>query len=178
MKVIAFAASNSKKSINKELVSFAVTLLPSNVNVEVLDLNNYELPIFSEDKEVELGKPELAQAFYDKISQADGIIISFAEHNGTYTVAFKNLFDWVSRINQKLYQNKPVVFLATSPGKGGASNVLKQAESSAPYFAAQVKGSLSIPSFYDVFDLTKKELNDETLKNELTVVVNNVVENN
>lgn len=175
MKVIAFAASSSKKSINKQLVTYAANLLPENIDVEVLDLNDYELPIFSEDKENELGKPELAQKFYSKLTDADGIIISFAEHNGTYTAAFKNLFDWVSRINQKLYQNKPVVLLATSPGKGGAVNVLEQAENSAPYFAAQVKGCLSIPNFFDVFDLKTKELKNEDLKNKLNVLVNNII---
>ena len=53
MKVIAFAASNSQNSINKRLASYAAGLIQG-AEVEVLDLNDYELPLFSEDKEKEL----------------------------------------------------------------------------------------------------------------------------
>ena len=51
------ARSSSKKSINKQLAAYAVSLL-DDVEVEVLDLNDYELPLFSEDKEAEIGQPE------------------------------------------------------------------------------------------------------------------------
>jgi chromate reductase len=92
-KIIAFAASNSKESINKQLAVYAASLV-NNVTVEVLDLNDYELPIFSIDRHKESGVPELAKQFYAKIGEADGLIISFAEYNGSYTSAYKNLFDW------------------------------------------------------------------------------------
>lgn len=165
MKILAFAASNSKKSINKQLVRYAAGLL-ENAQVEILDLNNFELPLFSQDKEEELGQPSLAREFLAKIGGADAIIISFAEHNGFYTAAYKNLFDWCSRINPKVFQNKPMVLLSTSPGSGGASSVLAVAENSAPHFAGDVKASLSIPSFYENFDLEigvikNSEVNDQ-----------------
>ena len=51
----------------------------------------------------------------------DLLIISFAEHNSTYTTAFKNIFDWISRIkDRKHFGEKPVFVLATAPGPGGA----------------------------------------------------------
>ncbi|WDE08072.1 NAD(P)H-dependent oxidoreductase [Thalassomonas viridans] len=167
MKVIAFAATSHTKSINKQLVEYAAGLL-TKVEVEILDLNDYELPLYSQDKEEALGHPDLAKAFLTKITQSCGIIISFAEHNGSYTVAYKNLFDWCSRIEPKVFQNKPMVLLATSPGSMGASNVLATAIQSAPHFNGVVKASLSIPSFFDNFDrekqcLTHPEL-DEQLK--------------
>ena len=62
MKILAFAASSSKKSINKQLVTYAAGLV-ENAEVEVVDLNDFELPIFSEDKEDELGSPDLAKVF-------------------------------------------------------------------------------------------------------------------
>ncbi|ABV38223.1 FMN reductase, NADPH-dependent [Shewanella sediminis HAW-EB3] len=166
MKVIAFAATNHKKSINKQLVEYATTLL-TKVEVEVLDLNNYELPLYGQDREEELGHPQLAKDFLAKIGESDGIIIAFAEHNGSYTVAYKNLFDWCSRIEPKVYQKKPMVLLATSPGSMGASNVLATAIQSAPYFDGVVKASLSIPSFFDNFDSEKKELKHEELDEQL-----------
>lgn len=151
MKVLAFAASNSKQSINKQLATAASQLI-NEADVEVLDINDYEMPIFSMEREQELGQPAQAQAFFKKIGEADALIISFAEHNGSYTAAYKNLFDWTSRIDQKVFQGKPMLLLSTSPGPGGASNVLAAAAGSAPYFAGDVKAQLSVPSFYDNFD--------------------------
>jgi len=166
MKIIAFAASNSKKSINKQLVTYATSLL-KDVQFEVLDLNDYELPIFSVDKEQDLGQPQLAQDFVAKIGACDALIISFAEHNGSYTVAYKNLFDWGSRINKKIFQNKPVVFLATSPGAGGAANVLATAVNSVVHFNGDLKASLSVPSFYQNFDVDNNCLTNPELKAQL-----------
>jgi len=164
--IVAFAASNSTKSINKKLASYAASLV-NDASVEVLDLNDYELPLFSTDKEAELGQPELAQHFLDKLAGSDAIIVSFAEHNGSYTAAFKNLFDWCSRISRDVYQNKPVLVLATSPGAGGAANILSAAANSMPHFAGDVKGSFSLPSFYDNFDVDSNKVKDASLAAQL-----------
>jgi chromate reductase len=173
MKIVAFAASNSTKSINKKLVTYASSLL-ENTSTEVLDLNDYELPIFSEDKEIEIGQPALAKQFLEKIKECDAIIVSFAEHNGSYSVAYKNIFDWCSRINPKVYQNKPMVILATSPGKGGGSNVLSAAIKSMPFFGGIVKGSFSLPGFYDNFDIENGIVSNEELDSKLKKEVESI----
>ena len=169
MKLLTFAASSSSKSINKQLATYAASQVKHDegVEIDVLDINDYEMPLFSEDKEAQLGQPQQAKDFYAKLGQADAIIISFAEHNGSYTAAYKNLFDWTSRLDQKLFQNKPMVLLATSPGPGGAASVLTAATGSAPYFAGVVKASLSIPNFYDNFDLEKQTLTNPELQDKL-----------
>lgn len=46
MKIIAFGASPSKNSINKKLATYAATLF-ENAEVEVLDLNDFQMPIFT-----------------------------------------------------------------------------------------------------------------------------------
>lgn len=174
MKVLAFAASSSTKSINKQLVTYATTLLEAS-EVEILDLNDYELPLFSEDKEIELGQPGLAKKFFDKIGSSDGIIISFAEHNGSYSAAYKNLFDWCSRIDAKVFQNKPLVLLATSPGAAGAGNVLKQAVDSAIHFNGVVKASLSVPNFYENFNSESQQIINIEINAQLTKVVQSLL---
>ena len=174
MKLIALAASNSKRSINKKLATYAASLI-DNAQVEVLDINDFDLPLFSEDKERELGHPQAAKDFLAKIAEADALVISFAEHNGSYTAAYKNLYDWASRIEQKVYQNTPAVFLSTSPGPGGASSVLNAAVTSAPFTGADLKASLSIASFYDKFDLDTNELRDTAAINELHSAVQHLI---
>ncbi|PKH06053.1 NADPH-dependent FMN reductase [Moritella sp. Urea-trap-13] len=171
MKVLALAASNSRQSINKQLVSYAGEVLTSkvitNAEVEVIDINDFEMPLYSVDRESESGIPQQAQAFYDKIGSVDAIIISYAEHNGSYTAAFKNLFDWTSRIDPKVYQGKKMLMLSTSPGPGGAGSVLAAATGSAPYFAGEVKASLSVGSFYDNFDMETGQLRNAEIQTQL-----------
>lgn len=154
MKILAFAASNSSQSINKRLVAYASTLLDKH-DVEILDINDYEMPIYSHDLEQADGIPDAASKFLDKIAASDGLLISFAEHNGNYTVAYKNLFDWTSRLTQAVYQEKPIVMLSTSPGQGGAKSVLGLASDSAHFFKGKVKATLSVPGFHDNFDPDK-----------------------
>ena len=120
--------------------------------MEILDLNDFELPLFSVDREEELGQPEPALKFLEKITRSTGIIVSFAEHNGCYSAAYKNIYDWASRIQPKVYQDKPMVLLSTSPGGRGGRSVLELASSQIPRFGGQVLASISVPSFNDNFD--------------------------
>ena len=55
MKIIAFGASPSKNSINKKLATYAATLF-ENAEVEVLDLNDFQMPIFTVDIEPAIGQ--------------------------------------------------------------------------------------------------------------------------
>jgi chromate reductase, NAD(P)H dehydrogenase (quinone) len=129
------------------------------------------LPLFSVDKEQALGQPQLAQDFLAKIAGADALIISFAEHNSAYAAAYKNLFDWCSRINNKPFMGKPMVLLATSPGARGGASVLAAALASAPRFNGDVKASLSIPSFGENFDSQQGRLTNSALNAQLMAAV-------
>ncbi len=165
MNIVAFAGSNSSRSINGTLVAYAARLIESgeipgldDAKVDILDLNDYEMPLFGVDRQERDGIPAAAGEFLAKIREADAIIISFAEHNGSYTVAFKNVFDWASRVDAKVYSSKPTVMLATSPGPGGGRFVLETATTQAPYRGAELRGSLFIPRFSDAFDADQGEL--------------------
>ena len=175
MKLLAFAASSSRNSINRQLVTYAASLIEG-AEVEVLDLNDYEMPLFSVDREAELGHPEQARAFLAKLAASDAVMISFAEHNGSYTAAWKNLFDWSSRVNGKVFQNKPLVLLSTSPGARGGASVLATATSAAPFYGGEVKANLSIPSFHQNFDVERGTLMNYELKQKLIEAVSQLHE--
>ncbi len=161
-KIVAFGASTSSNSINRKLATYAAQQI-KNSNIKILDLNNFEMPIYSEDSERLSGIPKEAYDFKEIIKEADGIIISFAEHNGAYTAAFKNVFDWISRIEKVVWYNKPMFLMATSEGLKGASSVLQMAynrisrgnPNQIPYF--------SLPNFSDNFNqktgIKNKDLN-------------------
>mgnify|MGYP000619070852 CR=1 FL=1 len=166
MKLLAFAASNSSKSINKKLVNYAASLVEG-VEVETLDINDYEMPIFSIDREEQIGQHQLAKDFQKKIGDADALLISFAEHNGSFTAAYKNLFDWTSRLDTKVFQDKPVVMLSTSPGPHGAATVLTAATSAAPHQGADLRAQLSVPSFSENFDLESNSISNPEINAQL-----------
>ncbi|MCZ4371510.1 NADPH-dependent FMN reductase [Vibrio diazotrophicus] len=170
MKVIAFGASTSSTSINKALATYTANLIDG-AEVQVLDINNYNVPMFSEDLEKEIGQAEGALGFLRDLAQADAFVISFAEHNGHYPAAYKNLFDWATRIDREVFKNKPAVYLATSPGPGGASSVLAAASGSAGYFGGNVKATVSVPNFYDNFDMESGVVTDESIAAQLKEAV-------
>ena len=170
-KVVAFAASSSSRSINKQLVTWAVSLL-RDTEVEILDLNDYELPLFSVDREDELGQPRLAQDFLQKVTDSDGVVIAFAEHNGNYSAAYKNLYDWVSRIQPRVYQDKSMVLLSTSPGGRGGKSVMDLALSQVPRFGGDVRGSVSVPSFGDNLDADAGVISNPGIAAEIEAAMN------
>jgi len=167
-KVIAFGASTSSNSINKKLATYVAQLI--NSNSEILDLNNYEVAMYSADQENKLGIPEKIKNFNAKITSADVVVISLAEHNGSYTTAFKNIFDWSSRENSKVFENKKVFLLSTSPGPRGGLTVLETAASRLPFHGAQIVGKLAFPSFQSNFDEKSGVINSE-LKAEIEKIV-------
>ncbi len=171
MKIIAFAGSNSKNSINKKLATYTANLF-QNANVEILDLNDFEMPLFSVDIEKIIGQHPTAQAFLDKIAEADTVILSLAENNGNYSAAFKNVFDWSSRINPKVFQQKPMLLMATSPGARGGKSVLEIAQNNLPRYGADIKATFSLPGFNDNFDIDKGKISNTELDNELKTIVN------
>ena len=91
----------------------------------------------------------------------------YAEHNGSYRAAYKNLFDWTLRIDTKVFQSKPIVCLSTSPGVGGAANVLAAAIESALHFGVDVRASVSVPSFYDNFDVEASRILNPDSRHEI-----------
>ena len=162
MKILAFAASNHPQSINQQLALSVAKLLPQ-ADISSLNLDDFDLPIYSERREAELGTPPQVREFLQRISQADGLIISFAEHNGSFTAAFKNLYDWASRTERRIFQFKPALFLAAAPGAGGAKSVLKAAVESAPFMGATLAASVSVPHFAKVFNTEHQQICDAAL---------------
>ena len=164
--IIAFAGSNSKNSINKDLVMYTSTLI-ENATTTIIDLNDFELPLYGIDLENAQDIPENAHTFLNLIKESDGILLSLAEHNGAYSAVFKNLFDWLTRINGKMFFNKPMLLMATSTGGRGGLSVLEIAESRFPHHDANIVEVFSLPFFGNNFangKITDEDFNTQ-LKN-------------
>jgi NAD(P)H-dependent FMN reductase len=169
MKILAFGASTSSSSINRQLANHAASLIPG-ASVTQLNLRDYSLPIYSSDEEETNGIPADAHAFLAAIREHDAIVVSLAEHNGSYAAAFKNLYDWTSRIETKLWSDKPMLLMASSPGGRGGASVLEAAKATFPRMGADLKASFSLPSFYDNYS-AEEGISDAALDAELKAAV-------
>ena len=154
MKILCFGASTHSRSINQKLALYTATFFKK-ATIITIDLNHYEMPIYSEDRQRDTGIPEQAHKFRSLLQEADGVIISFAEHNGVYTAAFKNVMDWNSVIGGKTWEDKSYFLMATSPGPRGGATVLDIACDKWPYMGADIKARFSLPSFPNNFDYEK-----------------------
>ncbi|HRQ28735.1 MAG TPA: NAD(P)H-dependent oxidoreductase [Saprospiraceae bacterium] len=161
MNILAFSTSASSVSINKKLVKEVLKHFEG-ASVDFPDMSEYDLTIFTTDKEKRDGIPEKVFEFASRIDQADLIILSLAEHNGAYTAIFKNLLDWTSRIpGRSVFNNRKIFLLATSTGPRGGSTVLGIASSRFPFNGGEVVETFSLPSFNENFDDEKGILIDD-----------------
>jgi NAD(P)H-dependent FMN reductase len=149
MKILAFGASNSLNSINKNFALYAAGLFVQ-ASIEPIDLNDFECSIYSPQRQKE-GFPTQIINFFNKMDEADLIIISFAEYNGSYTTAFKNIFDWISTYKSATFENRHFLLMATSTGPRGGASVLESALNRFPRHGAKILGSYNLPSFHDNF---------------------------
>lgn len=168
MKITAFAATNSTQSINLELVKIALLALQEH-DIQILDLNDYEMPIYSPERNQE-GIPDKALAFNQILKESDAFVIGLAEHNGTFSTAFKNIFDWGSRADKTLFQQKPMFLLSTSPGPRGGQFVMESAKTIFPFFGGNIKSHFSLPSFQANFK--DGSIINETLQLEFEARIN------
>lgn len=161
MKILAFAGTNSETSINRTLVEFTLKHFEGH-DIDYIDLNDYEMPIYKIQREQESGIPQEAQLFAQKIDESDLIIMALAEHNSAYTVAFKNLWDWSSRIKErKHFGNKPMFVLSTAPGPGGGKNVVEVFMKRAVPSGANVLTTFSLPKYGETFRVGEGIIDEE-----------------
>ena len=86
---------------------------------------------------------------------------------GNYATVFKNIFDWMSRIDNKLWSDKPMLLMATSPGGRGGMTALEIAKGRFPYMGGNIVAEFSLPSFGSNFvdgSLVNDELNAKLIE--------------
>ena len=164
-KTIAFSGSNSSKSINQQLIKSVATLKQ---DIDVIDLRDYDIPIYSSDIEEASGIPENIVKLKVTLDQYERIIISTPEHNGLMPAFLKNILDWLSRHNMKYFDGKELILLSTSPGKGGGASALLALEKMLKYTGATITNKLIIGEFH------KYIVNKSIKSHELLSLVDNL----
>ena len=161
-KILAFAGSNSSASVNRALVERAAKKSTRH-DVTLIDLRDFDVPLFSEDLERESGVPRRVLDLKAVFEEHDAFMIASPEHNGMMPAFFKNTMDWLSRAGGKIFQEKPVLLMSASPGPRGGQTNLANMKSVFPYWGASaVFADFHVGSFHQAFDDQKQTFtNDE-----------------
>ncbi len=120
-KILAFAGSTRAGSYNQKVLAVAAEgARQAGVEVNILDLKEFPLPLFDEDLEAE-GSPVNVRRLRELFKQHDALLIASPEYNSSITPLMKNTIDWVSRAGDgdkplAAYQGKVAALLAASPG--------------------------------------------------------------
>ncbi|MCW5515450.1 NADPH-dependent FMN reductase [Muriicola sp. Z0-33] len=144
--ILAFAGSNSSTSINYKLVKYTTGLITDH-DIQLLNMSNFPFPMYSEDLEKEKGFSNSLVELKDDIRNADGLIISVNEHNGGPSAYYKNLLDWLSRLERKFLTDKKVLLMSCSPGGRGAIGSLEYSQNILPRYGAEIVTSFSLANF-------------------------------
>lgn len=149
-KILAFAGSNSSTSINFQLLNHVAGRIQGH-EIKVIKLTDYDLPIYSADIEKERGIPVNASIIKNLIAEHDALVIAVNEHNRNVSAFFKNVLDWLSRLDRNFLAGKKILLMSTSPGARGGAASLEYCKTIFPRFGGQVVQSFSLPSFRDNF---------------------------
>jgi NAD(P)H-dependent FMN reductase len=153
MKVLLFAASLRKGSVNKKLLNVIARLVAERGNeIEVMDFADFNVPLYHGDFENNFGIPDGAKKFIQVIQKVNAVIISSPEYNYSTPGTLKNLIDWVSRAKPMPLAKLPVMLTSASPSMvGGSRGLLHTAttlESCGVYVFSKM---FSLPNAYEAF---------------------------
>lgn len=158
-KILAFAGSLRADSVNKKLIKEAIQgAKDAGALVTLVDLKDYQMPIFDGDIEDSEGQPETAIRFKKLMMEHDGFLISSPEYNSSISGVLKNVFDWVSRPvpNEEYliaFKNKVAGLMAASPSALGGIRGLVHLRSILGNIGTLVlPDQLLVSNAYDAFD--------------------------
>lgn len=124
VKLLAFAGSLRKGSLNKQLVQQVGSYAQSyGAEVTFIDLMDYSMPLYNEDIQNE-HFPTSAHAFKQLLKEHDGFFIASPEYNSAFSGVLKNAIDWASRTEEgeeklEAFKGKTAAIMTATPGSLG-----------------------------------------------------------
>ena len=123
-KILAIPGSLRENSNNKKMVRVAAKgAEAAGAQVTVIDLREFDLPMFDEDVEAK-GTPPDAKRLKELMIASDGFLIASPEYNSSISAALKNAIDWASRPGEgekplAAFAGKVATLMSASPGALG-----------------------------------------------------------
>ncbi len=126
MKVLAFAASLRKESINRRLLLLAEDIVREcGHEVDHAEFAEFDMPLYNGDLQDESGIPAGAEALGARIAGADAWLLASPEYNWGAPGTIKNAIDWLSRMQPVPLDRKSALLMSASPSLvGGARGLM------------------------------------------------------
>ena len=125
-----------------------------------------EMPLYNADIQAQ-GIPAQVTALADAVRAADGVIVVTPEYNFTIPGGLKNAFDWISRLKEQPFVNKPVAIQSASGGPVGGARMQYDMRKMMVFLDAMTlnKPEIFVGMAQTKFDEKTGELKDETTRN-------------
>lgn len=161
--VITICGSLRKASFNRMLANALPGLAPAGMTITASP--SIEMPLYNADVQAQ-GWPAAATALSDSIRAADGVIIVTPEYNYSVPGVLKNAIDWVSRMPDQPFANKPVALQSASMGPLGGARMQYHARTMMVFLDAFVfnKPEIFVGAAQTKFDDKTGELKDEATR--------------
>lgn len=157
-KILAFAGSARRDSLNKKLVRVAAEKAKAHgAEVTLIDLRDWPLPLYDGDLEAEQGAPPKSDELYQLFLRHDALLLSCPEYNSSIAPALKNTIDWVSRprtgdAGLAAYAGKVVGLVAASPGAfGGLRGLVHVRAIFENIGAIVIPNQIAVPNAHEAF---------------------------
>lgn len=120
MKILAFAASLRRDSLNRRLLDLAAGIArDAGADVDVAHFREFDMPLYDDDVK-EVAFPPGADEMRRRVEAADGLMIASPEYNYSVPGTLKNAVDWLSRYRPRQpFGGKTGVLLSASPSAVG-----------------------------------------------------------
>lgn len=120
IKVLGVCGSLRKASLSMAALRACKEVMPAGMTLQLANLD--ALPMYNQDI-FDAGIPAPVQRFYDDVKAADGVLISTPEYNFSVPPVLKNAIDWVSKMPNQPFNNKPIAMFSASQGPLGGARV-------------------------------------------------------
>ena len=127
MKLLVFAASHRKQSINRKLAALAAGIAEAEGHsIDFPEYGEFDMPIYDDETfDAQRACPPPPGASSQRLKNADGIIISSPEYNWSFPGSLKNIIDWASVATPNPFMGKTALLLSASPSlRGGAQGLV------------------------------------------------------
>jgi chromate reductase len=165
LNIVTICGSLRKGSFNAALMRALPGLAPAGMKFTVAPPFD-QIPHYNADVQNEKGFPTEVTTLADAIRKADGVVIVTPEYNWTIPGALKNALDWLSRLPDQPFKEKPVAIQSCSGGPVGGARMQYHLRMTLTFLNAFIFGTpeVFVGMAASKFDEKTLELKDETTK--------------
>jgi chromate reductase, NAD(P)H dehydrogenase (quinone) len=129
VRVLAFSGSSRRESLNRKFLSEAVDAARAEgCEVNLVNLDDFSLPLYNGDLEDRDGMPEGATKLVALVAGCHALLVASPEYNSMITPLLKNTIDWCSRADVNPFEGKVAAVISASPGIHGGARSLQMAQ--------------------------------------------------